>query len=90
MCVGSDVGVFTHGDNARELELMVEYGMSPIEALRAATSGNARMLHLESDIGSIGPGMLADLVAVGGDPTLDVSAVRDVRFVMQAGTITTR
>ena len=87
MCVGSDVGVFTHGDNARELELMVDFGMPPLDVLRAATAGNARMLHLEAEIGSIRPGMVADLVAVGGDPTRDISTVRDVRFVMQAGDV---
>ncbi len=87
MCVGSDVGVFTHGDNARELELMVEYGMAPLDVLRAATAGNARMLHLDLEIGSVRPGMVADLVAVGGDPTRDVSAVRDVRLVMRGGEI---
>jgi imidazolonepropionase-like amidohydrolase len=87
MCVGSDVGVFTHGGNARELELMVEYGMAPIDVLRAATSGNARMLQLDTDIGSIRRGLVADLVAVNGDPTRDISTVRDVRFVMQAGDV---
>ena len=90
ICAGSDVGVFTHGDNARELELMVDYGMPPIDVLRAATSGNARMLHLEAEIGSIRPGLIADLVAVGGDPTQDIGALRDVRLVMQAGEIVRR
>jgi len=89
MCAGSDVGVFTHGDNVRELELMVEYGMSPLEVLRAATAGNARMLHLDAEIGSIRPGMVADLVAVGGDPTRDLSTLRDVRLVMRAGDVVT-
>jgi imidazolonepropionase-like amidohydrolase len=83
---GSDVGVFAHGDGARELELMVEMGMKPIVALRSATSVAARVLHLK-EVGSIKPGLLADLVAVEGDPTRDVKALRKVRLVMKGGTL---
>ena len=62
---GSDVGVFTHGENGRELELLVSYGLSPLQALRAATTTDARMLHMENRLGAVKPGLLADLVAQG-------------------------
>lgn len=87
MCFGGDVGVFPHGDNVRELELMVRYGMETTPALLGATSGNARTFHLEQRLGSIRPGLLADLIAVDGDPTRDISALRRVRFVMKGGAI---
>src|SRR5207302_8336359 len=73
---GSDVGVFNHGDNARELELMVDYGMKPIDAVKAATSVAGRVLHME--IGEVKRGMFADLIALDGDPTKDIGALRKV------------
>ncbi|WP_185731433.1 metal-dependent hydrolase family protein [Larkinella rosea] len=84
ICFGGDVGVFAHGDNARELEMMVEYGMKPLDALRSATSGNAAVFHL-TDRGRIRPGLLADLVAVEGDPTKTIGAIRKVRLVLKGG-----
>ncbi|MEO5579756.1 MAG: amidohydrolase family protein [Gemmatimonadaceae bacterium] len=87
ICNGSDAGVFTHGNNALELELMVEYGMPVADVLRAATSGTAKVLRMESIVGRVLPGLQADLIAVDGDPVADLSAVRRVRFVMKAGVI---
>lgn len=85
ICTGSDVGVFPHGDSAWELELMVEYGMTPAEVLISATSVNARLLHLEDSVGAVKKGLRADLVAVKGNPLEDISALRNVVFVMQEG-----
>jgi imidazolonepropionase-like amidohydrolase len=87
---GSDVGVFPHGDNARELELMVAFGMAPLAALKSATSIAARVLHMDQEIGRVKPGALADLAAFDGDPTRDISALRRVKLVMKGGAIVRR
>ena len=87
ICVGGDTGVFAHGDNAWEIELLVAAGMSPAAALRSATSVNARILGLDDKLGAIREGLLADLVAVEGDPLRGIGAVRRIRMVMQAGRV---
>ena len=84
---GSDAGVFAHGNNALELEAMVRFGLPAIDALRAATSVDARVLHLQDRIGRVAPGLLADLIAVDGDPTQDISAVWRVKLVMKGGVV---
>ena len=85
--LGSDVGVFRHGTNYRELEWMVRGGMSPAQALQAATAVNARILHLDDKLGRIRPNLLADLIGVSGDPARNIQSVRDVGFVMKNGVI---
>jgi imidazolonepropionase-like amidohydrolase len=86
ICMGGDVGVFAHGKNWLEMEAMQRAGMPAPQVMIAATSGNARIFHL-ADRGQVKPGLLADLVAVDGDPTRDVSAVEHVRMVMKGGQI---
>ena len=87
MAVGSDVGPFPHGTQARELVLMVKYGMSPLAVLQADLVNGAKLLGWEGQIGSLEPGYLADVIAVTGDPLQDISAVKNVSFVMKGGVV---
>jgi imidazolonepropionase-like amidohydrolase len=87
MCFGGDVGVYAHGDNVRELEMMVDYGMPPADALKSATLINARLFHLDTRVGAIRPELFADLVAVEGDPSTDIRALRRVKLVMKNGKV---
>lgn len=86
ICFGGDVGVFTHGDNARELLLMVEYGMKPVDALQSATAINADVFGLKS-LGNIKPGYFADLIAIDGNPVEDIKNIKSVKMVMKDGVI---
>jgi imidazolonepropionase-like amidohydrolase len=87
ICMGGDVGVFPHGDNAREMEMMVEYGMKPLNVLQSATSVNADVFGYADKIGRIQKGLMADIIAVEGDPSTDIHAIRNVLFVMKDGKI---
>jgi imidazolonepropionase-like amidohydrolase len=84
---GTDIGVCRFGDNARELSLMVENGMTPMQAIQAATTADADLLGVAQKLGSISPGKLADMIAVRGDPLANVRLLEDVRFVMKEGRI---
>lgn len=87
ICFGGDVGVYPHGDNVRELEMMVDYGMRAEDVLRSATSVNADLFHIDKTVGRVRAGLLADLLVVSGDPAENISALRDVRLVMKDGII---
>jgi imidazolonepropionase-like amidohydrolase len=84
---GSDMGVFAHGDGAREIELLVEFGMKPADALRAATTVAAKVIGFQDRLGAVKPGLLADLITVEGDPIGDIKALRRVHLVMKGGEI---
>ena len=87
ICFGGDVGVYPHGDNVRELEMMVEYGMDAEDALRSATSINADLFHIGDRVGRIKAGLLVDLVAVTGNPAVDISALRELVLVIKNGEV---
>jgi len=87
ICMGGDVGVFAHGDNAREMEMMVDYGMKAIDVIRSATSVNADVFGYADKIGRIKKDLFADIVAVDGDPSVDIKNIRQVKFVMKDGVI---
>jgi imidazolonepropionase-like amidohydrolase len=84
---GSDIGVFPHGQGYQELEMLVKYGMTPLQALRCATSDASKLLALENKVGMVKEGMIADLAAFEGDPSKEIKDVRKVKFVMKSGTI---
>jgi imidazolonepropionase-like amidohydrolase len=87
MAAGSDVGPFPHGTQAREFELMVQYGMSPVATLQADLINGAKLLGWEGQIGALKVGYFADVIAVPGDPTKDISVLKQVSFVMKGGVV---
>ena len=87
ICMGGDAGVFSHGDNAREMVMMVEWGMKPLEVLRSATSVNADVFKISNQTGRIKAGLLADIIAVEGNPFLNMDQIRKTAFVMKGGQI---
>ena len=87
ICMGGDVGVFSHGDNVREMEAMVDYGMKPTNVLRSATSVNADVFKISDKVGRIKTGLLADIIAVDGDPSENISQLRKIKLVMKDGVV---
>jgi imidazolonepropionase-like amidohydrolase len=87
ICMGGDVGVFAHGDNAREMEMMAEYGMKPLNVLRSATSVNADVFKINDKVGRIKQGLYADIFVVQGDPSKNIHDIRNIRMVMKDGII---
>lgn len=87
MAVGSDVGPFPHGTQAREFELMVKYGMTPLAAIQAGIVNGAKILGWQDQIGALKPGYYADIIAVPGDPLSDIGVLSKVSFVMKAGVV---
>ncbi len=87
ICMGGDVGVFPHGDNAREMELMVNYGMKPLAVLQSSTSVNADVFKIDDKVGRIKPGLFADILVVKGDPSKDIHDIRNTMLVMKGGVV---
>ncbi|MCP9767214.1 amidohydrolase family protein [Lacihabitans sp. LS3-19] len=87
ICMGGDVGVYPHGDNAREIEMMVEYGMSPLEVLKSSTSINAKVFHIDDQVGKIQQGLLADIIAIEGNPIQKISDIRNIQLVIKDGKV---
>jgi imidazolonepropionase-like amidohydrolase len=87
MAFGTDAGVYPHGDNAKQFYYMVKYGMTPMQAIQAATINGADLLGWKDRVGSVTPGKYADLVAVGADPLADPAALTKVNFVMKGGAV---
>jgi imidazolonepropionase-like amidohydrolase len=87
IAMGSDVGPFPHGTQAREFVLMVQYGMTPLAALQAGTLQGAKLLGWDGQIGALKADYLADMVAVAGNPLVEISAVQNVKFVMKGGVV---
>ncbi|HLJ59134.1 MAG TPA: amidohydrolase family protein [bacterium] len=87
ICFGTDVGSFPHGEQVDEFDLMVSYGMEPLEAIRSATTRAAELLRMEGRLGALTPGAYADLIAVEGDPVSSINALKQVRFVMKGGVV---
>jgi len=87
IAMGSDVGPFPHGTQARELELMVKYGMTPAAALQADLVNGAKLLEWDGQIGQLKPGYFADVIAVKGNPLDDISVLEHVEFVMKGGVV---
>jgi imidazolonepropionase-like amidohydrolase len=87
MAFGSDAGVYPHGWNAKQFAHMVRWGLTPMQAIQAATLNAADLLGWRDQVGTVGPGLYADLVAVDGDPLQDVAALEQIRFVMKGGRV---
>jgi imidazolonepropionase-like amidohydrolase len=87
ICMGGDVGVFPHGDNAREMEMMVEYGMKALNVLQSATSVNADVFKISNEVGRIKAGLYADILVVQGDPSKNIHDIRNIKLVMKNGII---
>jgi imidazolonepropionase-like amidohydrolase len=87
MVFGSDAAIYPHGDNAKQFSRMVKFGMTPLQAIRAATINSAELLNWQHDMGSISKGKFADIVAVSSDPLKDIAVLESVSFVMKGGAV---